>query len=103
MSSPAAAQPGRAADPRFLVVGGGKMGASHLVLLNRLLDVQQVALVDPSRLTRFVYGTQGFRTFASPGVNCILFGSSSRAHIASNLALLRGPAPAPAPAAAPSG
>lgn len=50
---------------RLLVVGGGKMGASHLAILNRLLDSQQVALVDPSRLARFVYRTQGIRVFAS--------------------------------------
>lgn len=49
----------------FLVVGGGKMGASHLAILNRLLDTTQVALVDPSRLARFIYGNQGIHTFSS--------------------------------------
>lgn len=49
----------------ILVVGGGKMGLSHLAILNRLLDAGQVAVVDPSRLTRFVFGQMGIRTFAS--------------------------------------
>jgi scyllo-inositol 2-dehydrogenase (NADP+) len=49
----------------FLVVGGGKMGLSHLAILNRLLDRGQVAVVDPSRLTRFIFGRIGIRTFAS--------------------------------------
>lgn len=49
----------------FLVIGGGKMGVSHLAILNRLLDAGQVALCDPSRLSRFVYGRLGIRSFAS--------------------------------------
>ena len=49
----------------FLVIGGGKMGLSHLAILNRLLDAGQVAVCDPSRLSRFVYGRLGVRSFAS--------------------------------------
>lgn len=49
----------------FLVVGGGKMGLSHLAILNRLLDRGQVAVVDPSKLTRFIFARVGIRTYAS--------------------------------------
>ena len=49
----------------ILVVGGGKMGLSHIAILNRLLEPGQVAVVDPSRLTRFVFGQLGIPTFAS--------------------------------------
>jgi scyllo-inositol 2-dehydrogenase (NADP+) len=49
----------------FLVIGGGKMGLSHLAILNRLLDAGQVALVDPSRLARFIFGRLGIPTFPS--------------------------------------
>ena len=49
----------------FLVVGGGKMGLSHLAILNRLLERGQVAVVDPSRLARFIFARVGIRTFAS--------------------------------------
>jgi predicted dehydrogenase len=49
----------------FLVVGGGKMGLSHLAILNRLLPPQQVSLCDPSRLARFVFSRLGIQTFPS--------------------------------------
>ena len=49
----------------ILIVGGGKMGLSHLVILNRLLDKGQVALCDSSRLSRYVYGKVGIGTYAT--------------------------------------
>lgn len=49
----------------ILVVGGGKMGLSHLTILNRLLEPGQVAVVDTSRITRFVFGQLGIPTFAN--------------------------------------
>lgn len=49
----------------ILIVGGGKMGLSHLAILNRLLDKDQVALCDSSRLSRYVFGKLGISTFAA--------------------------------------
>lgn len=49
----------------ILVVGGGKMGLSHLAIINRLLDAGEVALCDSSRLTRYIFGKLGIRTFRS--------------------------------------
>ena len=49
----------------ILVVGGGKMGLSHLAILNRLLDTGSVAVCDSSRLSRYVFGKLGIPTFKS--------------------------------------
>lgn len=49
----------------ILIVGGGKMGLSHMAILNRLLDKGAVALCDPSRLSRYVFGKLGIPTFKS--------------------------------------
>lgn len=49
----------------ILIVGGGKMGLSHMAILNRLLDNGEVALCDPSRLSRYVFGKLGIPTFKS--------------------------------------
>ena len=49
----------------ILIVGGGKMGLSHLAILNRLLDKGAVALCDSSRLSRYVFGKLGITTFKS--------------------------------------
>ncbi len=49
----------------ILVVGGGKMGLSHLAMLNRLAAGEDVALCDSSRLTRYVFNKLGFKTYAS--------------------------------------
>lgn len=49
----------------ILVVGGGKMGLSHMAILNRLLDKGLVAVCDPSRLSRFIYGRLGITTYRS--------------------------------------
>jgi predicted dehydrogenase len=48
-----------------LVVGGGKMGLSHLAILGRLLAAGEVALCDPSRLARFLFGRIGIATYAN--------------------------------------
>lgn len=49
----------------ILVVGGGKMGLSHLAILNRLLDKGDVALCDSSWLSRYVFGKLQIATFKS--------------------------------------
>lgn len=49
----------------ILIVGGGKMGLSHMAILNRLLDKGSVALCDSSGLSRYVFGKLGIRTFKS--------------------------------------
>lgn len=49
----------------ILVIGGGKMGLSHLAILNRLLDQGSVALCDSSRLSRYVFNKLGIATFKS--------------------------------------
>lgn len=49
----------------ILIVGGGKMGLSHMAILNRLLDNGGVALCDSSTLSRYVFGKLGIRTFKS--------------------------------------
>lgn len=49
----------------ILIVGGGKMGLSHMAILNRLLDKGGVALCDSSAVSRYVFGKLGIRTFKS--------------------------------------
>jgi scyllo-inositol 2-dehydrogenase (NADP+) len=49
----------------ILVIGGGKMGLSHMAILNRLLPPGQVALCDSSRITRYIFEKLNFRTFKS--------------------------------------
>lgn len=49
----------------ILVVGGGKMGLSHMAILNRLLDAGSVAVCEPSRLSRFIFGKLGITTYRS--------------------------------------
>ncbi len=49
----------------ILVVGGGKMGLSHMAILNRLMDKGSVAVCDPSRLSRFIFGRLGIATYRS--------------------------------------
>ncbi|MFM2056581.1 MAG: hypothetical protein RLY71_966 [Pseudomonadota bacterium] len=51
----------------ILIVGGGKMGMSHMAILNRLLDKGAVSLCDSSRLSRYVFGKLGIPTFKSLG------------------------------------
>ena len=49
----------------ILIIGGGKMGLSHMAILNRLLDKGGVALCDSSRLSRYLFGKLGIPTFKS--------------------------------------
>lgn len=48
-----------------LVVGGGKMGLSHLAILSRIGKHSNIALCEPSRLMRYVYRRFKYRTFAN--------------------------------------
>jgi predicted dehydrogenase len=48
-----------------LVVGGGKMGLSHLAILSRIGDHRSVSLCEPSRVMRYVYRRFNYRTFAN--------------------------------------
>ena len=50
---------------KILIVGGGKMGLSHLAILNRFLDKGSIALCDSSVLSRYLFGKLGFCTFSS--------------------------------------
>lgn len=49
----------------ILVVGGGKMGLSHMAILSSLLGAGEVALCDSSQLTRYIFGKLKFKTFRS--------------------------------------
>lgn len=49
----------------ILIIGGGKMGLSHMAILNRLLDKGAVALCEPAWLSRYVFGKLGLPTFKS--------------------------------------
>ena len=51
----------------ILIIGGGKMGLSHMAILNRLLNKNQIALCDSSRLSRYMFGKLGITTFATLG------------------------------------
>lgn len=49
----------------ILVVGGGKMGATHLALAAQYAGKQGVALCDPKWSVRTLFGMLGFRTYTS--------------------------------------
>ncbi|OZA19998.1 MAG: hypothetical protein B7Y02_00180 [Rhodobacterales bacterium 17-64-5] len=49
----------------FLVVGGGKMGLSHLALITPYLGKSNVAMVERKRLVRLVFSMLGYRSYAS--------------------------------------
>ena len=49
----------------ILVIGGGKMGLSHLAILCSLLGAGEVALCDPSKITRYIFKKLNFKTFRS--------------------------------------
>lgn len=49
----------------ILVVGGGKMGMSHLALISRYVGKAHVALCDTKRVTRTVFRLLGYQTFGS--------------------------------------
>lgn len=48
-----------------LVVGGGKMGMSHLALITQYVGKQNVALCDSKLSTRLLFRFLGYQTFAS--------------------------------------
>lgn len=50
----------------ILVIGGGKMGMSHLALLTKYLGKKNVGLCDNSLKTRLLFEFLGYQTFASP-------------------------------------
>lgn len=49
----------------FCVVGGGKMGLSHLALITPYVGKKNVALVESKRSVRLVYSLMGYKTFFS--------------------------------------
>ena len=49
----------------ILIVGGGKMGLSHMAILNRLLDKGEIGLCDSSWLARYMFSKLQIRTFRS--------------------------------------
>lgn len=49
----------------FCVVGGGKMGLSHLALITPYVGKKNVALVESKWSVRLVFSTMGYRTFSS--------------------------------------
>ena len=51
-----------------LIVGGGKMGMSHLALATKYLGKSNVALCDTKLSTRVFFGLLGYKTFASVDV-----------------------------------
>jgi predicted dehydrogenase len=49
----------------FLIVGGGKMGMSHLALATQYVGKSNVALCDSKLSTRLLFHALGYRTFPS--------------------------------------
>ncbi|MES2016812.1 MAG: Gfo/Idh/MocA family oxidoreductase [Pseudomonadota bacterium] len=49
----------------ILIVGGGKMGLSHLAILSGLIGHERIAVCDPSRIARFIFKRFKIRTYAS--------------------------------------
>jgi len=49
----------------ILIVGGGKMGMSHLALATQYVGKRNVALCDTKRSTRLLFRFLGYQTFAS--------------------------------------
>ena len=50
---------------KILVIGGGKMGMSHLALLSEYLGKANVALCDSKRSTRWLFKWLGYKTYAT--------------------------------------
>ncbi len=50
---------------KILVVGGGKMGLSHLAIANQIAGAGNVVVCDANRVTRFLYSRLGIKAFAS--------------------------------------
>lgn len=74
----------------ILVIGGGKMGMSHLALASRYVGKSGVALCEQKRLTRLLFGRLGYRAFASvdaaaaalPKLDGILIATPTPSHAA---------------------
>jgi predicted dehydrogenase len=49
----------------ILVIGGGKMGATHLAIAAHYVGKQGVALCEPKRSLRILFSKLGFRTYSS--------------------------------------
>jgi predicted dehydrogenase len=49
----------------ILVIGGGKMGLSHLAILSRIVPKEDVCLCEGSLVKRLLFGRLGYRTFKS--------------------------------------
>lgn len=49
----------------FSVVGGGKMGLSHLALITPYVGKKNVALVESKRSVRLIFSLLGYKTFSS--------------------------------------
>ena len=49
----------------FCVVGGGKMGLSHLALITPYIGKANVNLVERKRSVRLIFKLMGYKTFAS--------------------------------------
>jgi predicted dehydrogenase len=49
----------------ILIIGGGKMGMSHLSLLTQYIGKSNVVLCDSNFLTRIIFSLLGYKTFGS--------------------------------------
>jgi len=49
----------------IIIVGGGKMGLSHLAIISRIVGPGLVSLCDPSWSTRFIFKKFKYKTFSS--------------------------------------
>lgn len=49
----------------ILIIGGGKMGMSHLALVTQYVGKSKVALCERKRIIRLLFCTLGYRTFSS--------------------------------------
>lgn len=49
----------------ILVVGGGKMGLSHVTIARQIAAPDSVAVCDASRMTRFLYRRMGIKAYGS--------------------------------------
>ena len=56
----------------ILVIGGGKMGMSHLALISGYIGKDRVALCEANWVTRLVFRYLGYRTFKSPNAAKVL-------------------------------
>lgn len=74
----------------ILIVGGGKMGMSHLSLVSQYVGKSNVVLCDSKRSTRWLFGWFGYRTFATvdaaaqaiPDIQGVLVATPTSSHAA---------------------